>query len=205
MKRIKVLLDFIELSIAEQIPFYRNVIAKIRANPRPFANPDETMDTVEGVVDTLEEKYIAAEDGGHATTVALHTAENNAKTKFRILAAYVDRVANGDENLILLAGFNASKQPAPIQKATLAVEDGPNSGSVKLIAKAIAGAKSYIWQYAKDTRPTEESGWLLIGYSTRADYELSGLTLAGKYYFRVAAITIEGTTDFTAAVFKVVV
>jgi hypothetical protein len=37
-----------------------------------------------------------------------------------------------------------------------------------------------------------------------ADNEISGLTVASKYYFRRAAIIPSGTTDFCAAVMKVI-
>jgi hypothetical protein len=48
--------------------------------------------------------------------------------------------------------------------------------------------------------PKTEAGWLLAG-----SYELTGLSVTGKYYFRVAAITPGGTMDFSAPVLKVVV
>lgn len=204
MKRIKVLLDFIKLSVAPKIEFYRNVIKKMRANVSTFPTPDVELDTAETSVNTLETKYLAAEDGGHNATVAMHSAEDITDDLFRTLAAYVDRIAAGDENTILLSGFYASKQPTTYQKPVLTIKNGTNSGSVRLVAKAIDGASSYIWQYAKDVLPGNEADWINAGYSTRADYEISGLTVASKYYFRMAAITPNGTTDFCAAVMKVI-
>ena len=75
---------------------------------------------------------------------------------------------------------------------------------MKLTAKAVKTAGSYIWQYAKDTLPADDNGWTMAGFSTQASNELTGLAVATKYYFRMAAITNTGTTDFTAAVLKVV-
>jgi len=205
MKRIKVLIDFVKLSIAEKIVFYRNVIAKIKANASVFTHPDEDLDTADTVVNNLEKNSIAASGGGHAATVAMHASEEAADEIFRILAAYVDRMAKGDESIILSSGFETSKQPTTAQKPELTVQNGANSGSVKLIAKAVAKAGSYIWQYAKDTLPTDDSGWVAAGFTTQASNELTGLTVASKYYFRVAAITPEGTNDFSAPVMKVIV
>lgn len=204
MKRIKVLLDFIELSVAEKIVFFRNVLAKLKAGASVFTNPDESLDTSGVSVDTLEANYMAASGGGHAATVAMHASEDAADEIFRVLAAYVDRIAKGDESIILSSGFNTSKQPTPAQKADLTVVSGGNSGTVKLTAKAVKGAGSYIWQMAKGALPTDESGWTNIGFTTQASNEVTGLEVATKYYFRVAAITNTGTTDFTAAVLKVV-
>jgi hypothetical protein len=45
----------------------------------------------------------------------------------------------------------------------------------------------------------------LAGSNTQASFEISGLAVGSKYYFRVAAITPDGVTDFIASVMKVVV
>ena len=200
MKKIQVLLDFIKYSVAEKIPFYRNVIARIKANSITFVTPDKDLASVEGLVNDLDAKLIETENGGHTATVALHTAEGITDDAFRVLAAYVNRIANGDENVILSSGFNTTPQPTSINKRELTVEDGEISGTVKLIAKAVNGASSYIWQYAKDILPTDETGWITSGYSTRASTEIDELTVGAKYYFRMAAITTNGVTGFTSAI-----
>ncbi|MFZ9610146.1 MAG: hypothetical protein ACO294_05550 [Methylococcales bacterium] len=40
--------------------------------------------------------------------------------------------------------------------------DGMTSGSVKLVAKAIDKAGSYIFQMAKDILPSSDNQWLLL-------------------------------------------
>lgn len=204
MRKLKVVLDFPEKSVAEKIVFFHKVIAGIKANPAVFVTPDLSLDKATTSVDTLEAHYIASLDGGRAATAALHASEAIADDDFRILAAYVSRVANGDEGIILSSGFNISKQPSTVQKAELTATSGTKSGSVKLTSKAVAKAGSYIWQMAKSSLPTNESGWTTIGYSTQADFEVGGLDVATICYFRRAAITPDGTTDFCASVMKVV-
>jgi len=204
MKKIKVVLDFPEKSVPEKIVFFRNVLAGIKLHAAVFAKPDLDLDKATASVDTLETNYIASLDGGRAATAALHASEVVADDDFRILAAYVGRVANGDEGIILSSGFNTSKQPAAIQKAELTVTNGPKSGTAKLRSKAIPKAGSYIWQMAKGSLPTSESGWINIGYSTQAEFEVDGLDVATIYYFRRAAVTPDGTTDFCAPVMKVI-
>ena len=131
---------------------------------------------------------------------AMHSQESVVDDIFREVANYVDRKAAGDETKILGSGFHISSQPITAQKPPLAVVDGPHSGSVKLVAKAIDRAGAYIWQYS-----TDGVEWLVAGNSTGATFVQNGLTVATKCYFRVAAITPEGTTDFTTPVLKVVV
>lgn len=204
MKKLKVVLDFIKLAIAEKIAFYRSVILSLTDNDT-FPTPDAPLASAKTAVDSLESSFIAAKDGSRTAVSVMHDKEEAADAIFRTLAAYVDRIAAGDETKILSSGFHISKQPAPIQKATLTADDGINSGSVKLVAKAVDKAGAYIWQHAKDALPETDSQWIHSGTSTRCNYELSGLIVANKYFFRVAAVTPDGTSDFSAPVMKVVI
>jgi archaellum component FlaF (FlaF/FlaG flagellin family) len=204
MKKIKVLLDFIKLPVAEKTAFYRNVIVQLTDNAL-YANPDVSMIDAKSATDALESSFLAASDGSHTAVSILHANETAVDNLFRLLAAYVERIAAGDESKILNSGFHVSKQPVPLQKATLTVNDGANSGTVKLVAKAVERAGAYIWQYAKDTLPENDIGWIHITTSTRASYDVTVLTVTCKYYFRVAAVTPNGITDFSAPVMKIVV
>ena len=204
MKKVKVLLDFIKFVIAEKIAFYRSVILNLTGNDS-FPSPDITLAEAKAAVDLLENFYIAAKDGSHTAVSAMHDNEAAADTIFRTLAAYVDRIAAGDETEILSSGFHISKQPVPFQKAALNVTDGPNSGSVKLVAKAVDKAGAYQWQYAKDSLPATDNDWTNAGTSTRSSFDIAGLEVAAKYYFRFAAITPDGITDFCSPIMKVVV
>jgi len=203
MKKIFVLLDFIELAVAEKISFYRNVIAKLTGNAT-YPTPDKPLTEAKTDTDNLETAYINAKDGSHTLIAKMRAAEATADNLFRILAAYVERIADGDEAKILSSGFHPSKQPASIQKPELTATNGSNLGSVKLVAKAIDGAGAYIWQQAKDNLPANDSGWTIAGHSTVAHFEITGLQQVSKYWFRVAAITPTGTTNYTAPVMKVV-
>ena len=78
MKRIKVLIDFIRLSVAEKIVFYRNVVARLKAGATVFTNPDESLEATTTFINTLEAASLEAADGGHAAIVAMHAAENAA-------------------------------------------------------------------------------------------------------------------------------
>lgn len=204
MRKVTVLVDFIKLPVTAKITFYRNVITRMSGNPL-FSSPDVSLEEAITATNTLESTFIAAQDGGHTAIAAMHDAEKKADTLFHTQAAYVERIANGDETAILSSGFHPSAQPAVYDKPALAVSDGKNSGSVKLIAKAVEKAGSYTWQMAKDALPEVESGWTTIGQSTGANYETVHLTVGGRYFFRVAAVTTVGMTDYTAPVMKIVV
>lgn len=203
MKKLKVLLDFVKYAVAEKIEFYRNIIARLTDNPF-FPNPDEPLADVKQAVDKLEAEFLASRDGGHTAIASMRSFEKVADRLFHNLAGYVDRIAFGDEVKILSSGFYLTKQTVRPDKPDLAISDGANSGSIKLIAKAVDNAGAYIWQMVKDNLPLTEDGWLIVGHSTTASYELTGLTVGAKYYYRVAAITPDGITDFSNPVQKII-
>jgi hypothetical protein len=203
MKKLKVLLDFIQLSVIAKIVFYRNVITKLTGNAT-FPTPDVSLVEAKAAVDALEAANLASRDGSRTAISAMHDAEEAADVLFRNLAAYVDRIAVSNETAILSSGFHVSKQPITAQKPELAVQDGDNSGSVWLVARAVDKAGAYNWQYAKDSIPEKEADWLTAGHTTQSYYQLTGLVVASKYFFRVSAVTPAGNSDFTAAVLKVV-
>lgn len=204
MRKSYVLLKFLKLGIAQKIEFYRNVIAKIKANSATFPNPDVAIVLLEQLVNDLEAKNILAIDGGHSAIVARNVAEAAADEAFKQMANYVDRIAKGDELIIALSGFECSKQPVAYKKPDLVAENGTNSGWIRLVAKAVPGAGSYIWQMAIGAIPTNPNDWVTIGNTTQATFEHGPMEIATIVYFRVAAVTNMGTTDYTSPVRKVV-
>jgi hypothetical protein len=204
MRKSYVLLKFLKLGIASKIEFYKNVIAKIKANSATFPNPDVAIVLLEQLVNDLEAKNILALDGGHTAIVARNVAETAADEAFKEMANYVDRIAKGDELIIALSGFESSKQPTTYKKPELAAENGTNSGWVHLVAKAVPGAGSYIWQMATGAIPTNPNDWATVGNTTQATLDHGPIEIATIAFFRVAAVTKMGTTDYTSPVMKVV-
>ena len=203
MKKYKVLLDFVKLTPPAKINFCRNVILNLTGNPN-YLTPDITLADAIAAIDDYEQSILANADSNHLSTVTMHNKAKILDNLFINLAAYVQRVADGDEAIILSSGFSTTRQPVYQQKPVLAIIDGLNAGSITLTAKAIEFAVAYIWQYAKDAIPENEADWIIAGYSTTAHFEMADLNDLTKYYFRCAAITTQGTTDFCVPVSKVI-
>jgi len=204
MKKVRAVLDFIKLSEASKVQFYRQVIDQLSGNAY-FPTPDVPIADAIAIVDALESALLAASNGGHADKAALYAQATKTENVFRTLVAYVNRIADGDAVIIASSGFHESSQPVITSKPMLSVIDGTNSGGVKLVAKAIGGAGAYIWQYAKDNPPANDSEWHTAGTGTRASFEIAGLTAACRYYFRMAAVTPNVVTNFCTPVPKIVV
>ena len=199
----KVLLNFIQFSVIEKVSYYRNLVAKTTGNPL-LPTPEISMAELTAALDQFEAAIVSARDGSHIAISALHDCETATDKKFRILAHYVDKIADGDETTILSAGFQASKDPAPRNKPPLSAYNGSHSGSVILDTKAIDKAGSYIIQIADGSGPFVETDWRIVAVVTQSRYEVTGLIKGKVYSFRVAAVTPSGTTDFCAPVEKLV-
>ena len=203
MRKPKVTVDFIKFSPVNKASHYHTVIDHMTNNPL-YPTPDATLIDAQKVVDALDKAILAAEDGSHLAISALNDAVATADAVFRILAAYVERIALGDETTILSSGFHFSKQPVFANKETLVAKDGSHSGSVLLDTIRVDRGVTYVWQMYKGKLPDNDSDWVQIGITTQTSFEISNLEIATKYYFRVAAVTPDGIQDFCAPVMKVV-
>jgi len=203
MRKSKVTVDFIKYSPINKANHYHTVIDHMSNNPL-FPTPDATLIDAQKVADALDKAILAAADGSHLAISALNDAVAAADAVFRILAAYVERIALGDETTILSSGFHFSKQPVFANKETLVARDGSHSGSVLLDTIRVDRGVTYVWQMYKGKLPDNDSDWVQIGITTQTSFEISHLDIANIYYFRVAAVTPDGLQDFCAPVMKVV-
>ena len=203
MRKPKVTVDFIKFSPVNKASHYHTVIDHMTNNPL-YPTPDATLIDAQKVVDALDKAILAAADGSHLAISAMNDAIATADAVFRILAAYVERIALGDETTILSSGFHFSKQPVFANKETLVAKDGSHSGSVLLDTIRVDRGVTYFWQMYKGKLPDNDSDWVQIGITTQTSFEISNLEIATKYYFRVAAVTPDGIQDFCAPVMKVV-
>ena len=203
MRKSKVTVDFIKYSPINKANHYHTVIDHMSNNPL-FPTPDATLIDAQKVADALDKAILAAADGSHLAISAMNDAVAAADAVFRILAAYVERIALGDETSILSSGFHFSKQPVFANKETLVARDGSHSGSVLLDTIRVDRGVTYVWQMYKGKLPDNDSDWVQIGITTQTSFEINNLDIATKYYFRVAAVTPDGLQDFSAPVMKVV-
>jgi len=199
MKKDHTVFDFVKEPIAIKIEIGRSVENEMRSNPI-FTNPDVPLDDLKASTDLLETRNVAAMNGGKEATALLHQAEEDWNDKMRIQARYVDRIADGDSAVILGAGFSLAKQPVPAARPEFSAEQGEKSCTVVLRHKLENGGKAYVWQQS-----TDGINWITVQTTAQASVELTGLTPLTKYWFRVAVVTITGTSDFSDSVTLVVI
>jgi len=203
MRKDKVVFDYRRISVSKKIIFGRFVISKMKAKEL-FSDPDVPYEEVESTVDKLEKYYLSSRDGSHTQIALMHQMKEEYDKVFRKLGEYVDRKANGDAGIILSSGFNLVKQPKPRAKIELRIETANIPGSVKLRRAAVDKATAYIWQYSMGGEAPTETSWIFGGCSAQTTFEIAGLTPQTKVWFRVAAVTRQGTQEFTNPIMKVV-
>lgn len=205
MKKDRIVLDFIKKPVSSKIEFSRNVHTRMSGNSN-FLTPDVSLEDLATKTTLLETRSVAALNGGKEAKALMHQTEEEMDDLLRKQAGYVDRIADGDDTIILSAGFNLAKQPAPAIRPEFSVELGDKSGSVLIRRQAVDGAKSYIWQYsAGETPAANDADWVTAQVTAKASVELTGLTPLSKYWFRSAAVTISGTTAYTSPIMQVVI
>ena len=204
MKKPRVRIDFIPLSIPEKIIFYRNIIAKLTGNIF-FTTPYISLADAILAINNLEASALAAADGGHTAKSTMRDMEELADNTFRILAHYVNQLADGDVTKMASSGFNQTQESTAQPKAILTANNGTHPGDVRLVTKAIKKTGVYKWQSSKGPIPTNESGWNDEGMSTQAHYEISGFTPGELVNFRVCAFTADGITEWCVPVSKIIV
>jgi hypothetical protein len=205
MKKDRIVLDFLKKPIAQKIEIGRTVSTRITGNNN-FLNPDVSPENLNAKTDQLETRNVAAINGGKEAKALLHQTEEEWDELMRKTAGYVNRIADGDDTIILNSGFNLAKQPAAPVRPEFSVELGEKSGSVSIRRQAVIGARSYIWQYCIGEMPAvNDTDWVTAQVTSRVTVELTGLTPLTKYWFRSAAVLSSGTTAYNSPVMQIVI
>lgn len=151
-------LDFKRLSIPEKIVFGNNVNKQMGANVATFATPDIPLATMTTKNQTLSDTAQAAELGDRQKVSVMHKAEKDWDTSFGKQAKYVDRIANGVEDTILLAGFNATVSEtvpatAPETLTVKKIAANPLAGSIHVELDVASKATGFVYMMSSTNVP----------------------------------------------------
>jgi hypothetical protein len=176
----------------------RAILNAMRDNPE-LPSPTIPLDTLEAHIDAL-----AAADAFCLTRMKGAREARDAKLSvvrgdLDHLRAYVMGVAfqmPAPEAAALVESAGMSlKRVGTRSKGELEVKEGLSSGSVHLVARALAKTASYEWQYS-----TDQELWIDLPATLQADTVVRGLTPATRYFFRYRALLRGGQRDFSQVV-----
>lgn len=189
-----VVLGISHLSVHDLIGKTSAIIAAMTGN-KSFPSPSPALAKV-----TSDSAALASAQTVALTKAKGTAAERNAKLAIvvddlKLLAAYVQGVANGDLahaiSIIESAGMSVRKPRTVPPKQDLALKHGVVSGVVEAIAKAQGPRSSYEWQWSTDGKT-----WTAVPTTIRAKTSITGLTPGTTIYVRHAVVTKNGVGDF---------
>lgn len=171
-----------------------------------FPDPRPVIDEYSRLVNDYREKHEIASNGGSRFQ---KEARDNAKIvlagAMKELAFYVNRIANGNREMLASSGFElvpdprSSKVPGIPGNARLL--DGNVSGEMRFVFNALRAAWEYEYCYAtrlgEDGTPEWED--ILLTTDSRLNY-IQNLTPGERVYARVRARNGKGTGDWSEAV-----
>jgi hypothetical protein len=194
-------LNMSKLSVANKINRALLIVNAIADNASVFVDPEPGLAQLNSAIADLKTAWQDAAAGGKSKTAIMHAKEAELMNLFNTLAAYVGFIANGDAEIVHLAGFDI-KGHAFRTKNVFAVKQGPDTGSVIVTADSIRDIAGYFYQYT--TEPDKPDSWQ--GTATNKSKHLfKGLKAGQLYYFRTARVDRKGQHPFTEPISLVVV
>ena len=203
MRTVRIVYDFIRCPVAVKIALGRTIEKRMTGNPN-FPSPDVPLSELKSSTDKVESHYIATLNGNKAATALLNKEVEIWNDYMRVVARYVERMANNVESVVLSSGFNLAKPPIPGRRAEFSVKHGEKPGSALLRRKALKNGYSYVWQYCKNTLAENESDWTIATITVQASVELNNLIPITKYWFCVAVVTPQGITAYCNPIMHIV-
>lgn len=194
------------ISLAELDAYAENILISMRANVTIFPDPRPDLDVFESVLKEFRVSMVEASFRDKRAVIRCQKLKQQLKNMIRDLSYYVAYVAQGEESIIVDAGFIASKNPAPIGEAPIphnlrVWNMGVGSHAVKARVDRWPQAKVYRFEYRlKDT----ESEWKSV-FSSKSNCIVDHMEQFKEYEFRVAYITTNPNLNYSAVISCLVV
>ncbi|MFL6334049.1 MAG: fibronectin type III domain-containing protein [Pyrinomonadaceae bacterium] len=203
----KVKLNFHTLTIPEKIARAQQIIAALTGNAN-FPAPHPPLSEVTAAINELETASNAAQAARREArhrTAEQGASENSLHQLVTQLVAHVESVAGADEAKIMSAGLEmrsaaTADSTAPAAPETLSATTGNHEGEIELSWDTVRGARSYVVERTTDP---QTGPWTQAGVSPRSSLIIEGLESGKRYYFRVAAVTLNGQSPWSNHAVKV--
>ena len=171
-----------------------------------YPAPVPDLPTVQVALDEYEAALAAAKNGSVEATALKDQKRQKLELLLKQLGAYVQANCKNDLAILLGSGFSANKPNAPIgmlpKPINFKVENGPNSGTLKLSLDKITGANSYLFEFTP-APITATSSWA-VKVGTARTYIIESLTSGQQYAFRVAGVGADPTIVYSDVITRFV-
>ena len=164
-----------------------------------FPSPPVTMAELQASFTGFSAALGAQQIGGMAATSAKNDARAELIGLLRQLAAYVQKVSDGNMTTLLSSGFEAAssnRAQTPLDQPVIAKVENGNSGQLLVTIKPVAHARTYEVRYALIGAGGTPGPWQGGGlFTSSRAMPVSGLTRGEDYAIGVRAIG--GSTGYS--------
>ena len=155
MKKIKVKMSWARATLLQRASFARGTVTAMTGNAN-FATPGVALPAITNAASRLENAWANRENGAVARD-EFENASTDLDDKLHLQAEYVDKIANGNDDIIHSAGFLSTKpsnerlsRSAAPQTSAAPVIVSQSGGNIKATVDAVAGAKLYCFVLVVD-------------------------------------------------------
>ncbi len=155
MKKIKVKMSWARATLLQRAGFARGTVTAMTGNAS-FTTPAVALPAMTNAASRLENAWANRENGAVARD-ELENASTDLDDKLHLQAEYVDKIANGNDDIIHSAGFLSTKpanerlsRSAAPQTSSAPVLVSQSGGNIKVTVDAVAGAKLYCFVLVLD-------------------------------------------------------
>jgi hypothetical protein len=181
---------------------YAQAILTAMTGNASFPTPNPPLNTVEAdlaAYNTAEAAVLSRTKGAaEVRNVKLATLRTDLLHLMAHVQGVADATPSNAEAIIQSAGMSVRKVGSH-PKGELVAKPGAVSGTVKLIAKAVATRASYEWQYS-----TDQKTWTNAPSTLQSKTDILGLSTATAYFFRFRGVTKAGEASWSQVVSLVV-
>lgn len=178
--------------------YAEGILSNMRKNKDIFPNPQPDLESFETILLEFRDALVDASHRDKRAVIYCRQLTKRLKGMIRDLSYYVGYIAQGDESIILAAGFSPSKSATPVgvapqPKTVEAKSMGIGSCSIKIKTDRWPQAKAYHFEYRlKDA----DEDWTSI-LTTRSTLVLESLQQFKEYEVRVAYIATDPTITYS--------
>jgi hypothetical protein len=174
------------------------IVNAMLANKSTFTSPNPPLTQVTANIATLASAEAAVKTRAAGTRVARDDARKVVLADLRLLHAYVQQLVRANPaqaEAIAAAAAMTLRKVGAHYKSPLTIKHVV-SGTVKIVAKATKGARSYEWQTSTDGGKT----WVTAAPSAQSSTTISGLVPNVLTHFRQRVVTKAGPGDWSEPV-----
>jgi hypothetical protein len=166
------------------------------ANAGLFPSPTPTLVTLATDITNLTSAESATKTRTAGTVATRDEKRKIVVTDLQQLKGYVETLVNASPDQaasIAQAAAMSLRKPSTAHKSDLAVKQTA-AGTVKVVAKAVAGGRAHDWQYSTDNKT-----WTNVESTLQASTTIGSLP-TGVVYFRHRPITKTGPLEWSQPV-----